>query len=182
MTGTDNRCQTREDEDRGSIMTLARAARRAVPAAIRSRATLGRIDYESAFTVATDPCDHRSAEQWARAMYESPPTAQRVFIWYSWKALTARLGPYPSDKHILGYRIKTNDRDYICFSVTWTLGLTCDLVLAVAPETATLGSFVELNRPAARIVWPMVALLHERIVPYWLTRAARSGRTSSRAR
>ncbi len=159
-------------------MTLARAAQRAVPETIRSRATLGRIDYENAFSVAADPTDRRSAEQWARTMNESPPTAQRAFIWYGWKALSARLGPYPSDDYVLGYQIKANDQDCICFSVEWALGLTCDLVLSVAPESATLGSFVELKRPAARIVWPIVALLHERIVPYWLSRAARAGQHS----
>jgi len=156
-------------------MTRARAAKLAVPENIRSRARLSRIDYESAFSVAADTTDRRSAEQWARTMYESPPTAERLFVWYGWKALTARLGPYPSDDHVLGYRIKANERDYICFSVEWALGLACELVLYTAPGAAGLASFVELKRPPARIVWPIVALVHERIVPRWLSRAARTG-------
>ncbi len=159
-------------------MTPARAAKLAVPENIRSRARVGRIDYESAFSVAADPTDRRSAEQWVRAMYESPPTAQRLFVWYGWKALTARLGPYPSDDHVLGYRIEANERDHICFSVEWALGLACDLVLHTGPGVAALASFVELKRPAARIVWPTVAPLHERIVPRWLSRAARAGQLS----
>lgn len=154
----------------------ARATKIAVPDAIRARAGTARIDYESAFSVAADPADGRSAEQWARAMYESPPTAERLIVWYGWKALTAQLGPYPSNDHVLGYRIEANERDLICFSVQWALGLACDLVLYLAPSTAVLATFVKLKRPAARIVWPMAVPVHERIVPRWLSRAARAGR------
>ncbi len=53
------------------------------------------------------------------------------------KALTARLGPYPSDNHVLGYRIEANEQNRICFSVEWALGLACDLVLYTAPSSAT---------------------------------------------
>lgn len=158
--------------------TRARAAKVAVPEDVRSRARVSHIDYESAFSVAADPADRRSAEQWARAMYESPPTAQRLFVWYGWKALTARLGPYPSDDHILGYRIEAKEPDYISFSVEWALGLACDLVLYTGPSAATLATFVELKRPAARIVWPTMVPMHERIVSRWLTRAARAGHLS----
>lgn len=153
-----------------------RAARITVPEDIRSRSGLGRIDYESAFSVAVDPADRRSAEQWARATYESPPALQRLFVRCGWKALGAQLGPFPSDEHVLGYRIGTNERDRICFSVRWRLGLASELVLSTGPTSATLASFVELERPAARIVWPAVVPMHERIVPYWLARAARTGR------
>lgn len=156
-------------------MTPARAVRITVPEHIRARATVGRIDYESAFSVAADQYDHRSAEQWARAMYESPLTAQRLVVFYGWKVLTARLGPYPSADHVLGYRIQENEEGLICFSVEWALGLACDLVLYTGPGVAALASFVELKRPAGRIVWPIVAPMHERIVPRWLSRAAWTG-------
>lgn len=75
-----------------------RAARITVPEDIRSRSGLGRIDYESAFSVAVDPADRRSPEQWARATYESPPALQRLFVRCGWKALGAQLGPFPSDE------------------------------------------------------------------------------------
>lgn len=158
-------------------MTTAgiRAVKIAVPEAIRARVGPGRIDYQSAFSVITDPVDVRSAEQWARAMYESPPTAERLIVWYGWKTLTARLGPYPSQAHVLGYRIEANERNYIRFSVEWALGLACDLVLYLGPGAAVLATFVELKRPAARIVWPLAVPVHERIVPRWLSRAAHAG-------
>lgn len=103
-----------------------------------------------------------------------PCTSRRpqLIVWYGWKALTARLGPYPSNDHVLGYRIEANERDYICFSVEWALGLACELVLYLGPSTAVLASFVELKRPAARIVWPMAVPVHERIVPRWLPGSA----------
>ncbi len=154
--------------------TAVQVVKIAVPEAIRARVATGRIDYQSAFSVNTDPADRRSAEQWARAMYESPPTAERLIVWYGWKTLTARLGPYPSTDHILGYRIQANERAYIRFSVEWVLGLACDLVLHLGPEAAVLATFVELKRPAAKIVWPMAVPVHERIVPRWLSRAART--------
>jgi hypothetical protein len=86
--------------------------------------------------VEVDPVDQRSAERWARAMYESPPAVERLFVWYGWKALTARLGPYPSRDHVLGYRIEASEQNYIRFSVEWALGLACDLVLYTGPSTA----------------------------------------------
>lgn len=154
----------------------ARASKIAVPEAVRARAGTIRIDYESAFSVNADPVDGRSAEQWARAMYEAPPTFERLIVWYGWKTLTARLGPYPSNDHLLGYRIGVNEGDYISFSVEWALGLACELALCLGPSTAVLATFVELNRPAAKIVWPMAVPVHERIVPRWLSRAARVGK------
>jgi hypothetical protein len=156
------------------IATHARATKIAVPEDIRLRTRVSRVDYESAFSIGTDAGDRRSPEQWARATYESPPAADRLFVWYGWKALTARLGPYPSDDHVLGYRIEANERDYICFGVEWALGLACDLLLYIRPSEIALASFVELKRPAARVVWPTVVPIHERIVPRWLGRAARA--------
>lgn len=153
----------------------SRVTKTAVPEEIRSRAGVGRIDYEVAFCVVADPVDRRSAERWARAMYESPPAIERLFVWYGWKALTARLGPYPSKDHVLGYWIEANEQDYIRFSVEWALGLACDLVLYTGPSTATLASFVQFERPAARFVWPAVIPIHERIVRRWLRRAAQTG-------
>ena len=152
-----------------------RATKVAVPEHIRARAGISRIDYEVAFRVGADATDRRNAEQWARATYESPPTVERLFVWYGWKVLTARLGPYPSDDHILGYRIEANESDYIRFNVEWALGLSCALVLYLDGASATLASFAELTRPAARFVWPMVVPFHERIVPRWLSRAAQAG-------
>lgn len=158
-----------------STVRAPRASKIAVPKAIHARAGTSRIDYESAFSVPADPVDGRSAEHWARAMYEAPPAAERLIVWYGWKTLTARLGPYPSNDHILGYRIGANEGDYISFSVEWALGLACELVLYLGPSTAVLATFVELKRPAAKIVWPMAVPVHERIVPLWLSRAARAG-------
>lgn len=157
----------------------ARASKIAVPEAIRARAGMKRIDYEGAFSVTADPVDHRSAEQWARAMYEAPPTAERLFVWFGWKGCTARLGPYPSSDYVLGYRIGVNEGNYISFSVEWALGLACELALHLGPSTAVLATFVEFKRPAAKIVWPLAVPVHERIVPRWLLRAARAGTTTA---
>ena len=107
-------------------------------------------------------------------MYESPPAVERLFVWYGWKALTARLGPYPSEDHVLGYRIEANEQDCIRFSVEWALGLACDLVVYTGPATAAIASFVQLERPAARLVWPAVIPVHERTVTRWLSRAAQA--------
>jgi hypothetical protein len=147
-----------------------RATKTAVPEEIRSRAGVGRIDYEVAFCVVADPVDRRSAEQWARAMYESPPAVERLFVWYGWKALTARLGPYPSEDHVLGYRIEANEQDYIRFSVEWALGLACDLVLYTGPSTATLASFVSRHETRTIPIPPeLVRLLRAHIKRYGTT-------------
>lgn len=132
------------------------------------------FDYQSAFSVAVSPHDSRPAEAWARQMYEAAPHPERLFVWYGWKALTARLGPFPSEDHVLGYRIRERRADLIRFSVEWRLGLHCDLVLYLDGSTATLVTFVRTPTRVAKIVWPAVVPLHEVLVPRWLERAAAS--------
>lgn len=86
-------------------------------------------------------------------------------------------GPYPADTHILGYRILTNEPDFVRFSVRWRVGLRCELVLSTRPESVTLDLFVEFERTAAKILWRAMVPIHELSVPYWLGRAARIGPT-----
>ncbi len=48
-------------------------------------------------------------------------------------------------------------------------------MLYAGSSAVALASFVEFKRPTARLVWPTVAPLHERIMRRWLSRAAQAG-------
>ena len=158
----------------------SRVTKTAVPEEIRSRAGVGRIDYAVAFCVVADPVDRRSAERWARAMYESPPAIERLFVWYGWKALTARLGPYPSKDHVLGYWIEANEQDYIRFSGrVGTRPRLQTLVLYTGPSAATLAPCraVRATRRQVRIAGRS-SRSTTRIVRRWLRRPAQTGEVS----
>ena len=132
------------------------------------------VDYQSAFRSPIALDDRRDAEAWAREMYESSPSLQRLFVWWGWKALTAQLGPYPSKDHILGYQIRENRPQLVRFGVTWRIGLSCDLILCLSGSSAILVSLVQLRTRTAKAAWRLAQPIHEYLVPHWLGRAARA--------
>jgi hypothetical protein len=50
--------------------------------------------------------------------------------------------------------------------------LTARLVVRVAESTVVHATFVRYERAPARIVWPVAAGIHRRVVPFLLGRAA----------
>lgn len=143
-----------------------------VPEDLRSQCVLTRIDYQDALRIDTAQAASRSPEQWARDMFESPPTPVRLMVWYGWKALTAKLGPHPSSAHVLGYTIEEKRADCIRFSVAWALGLSCNLILRTGPSSVTFATFVQHRRRISRMVWLAVVPAHRQITRRLLTRAA----------
>ena len=137
------------------------------------------VNYQSAFQIPITLDNNRDAEAWAREMYESSPAFERVFVWWGWKAVSAQLGPYPSKDHILGYQIRENQPELIRFSVTWRIGLSCDLILYLSKSSVTLASLVHLRTRTARAAWCLARPIHEYLVPHWLGRAARAAHISA---
>lgn len=133
---------------------------------------VAKFDYSAAWEVLVSGTDARPAEHWARATFEGAPRVLRTLIVAGWTAgLGLRLGPRPSPDHVLGWRIVTAAPDLIILRVQSVVVGTAHLVLRVAGPQVVLASFVHYEKRPARVVWSIVAPLHERIVPYLLGHA-----------
>lgn len=130
-------------------------------------------DYEVAFEIPRPEGRRRSAEQWARSMFEEAPLALRWFLIVGWIALTCRLRlrPRRSPTRVLGWEIESHSPDTVVLVVHAWVGITSRLVVSVDAGSVTLASFVHCTRPAARAVWAAAIPLHERVLPYLLASA-----------
>jgi hypothetical protein len=134
---------------------------------------LGTSNYAAAWEVAVAGASGRSAEIWARAIFEDAPRALRLFIVAGWICgLGLRLGPRPSPTHVLGWEIASRETDRIILSVRSVVLGTARFVLSVQESRIVLVSSVGYERPWAGVVWRIVTPLHHRIVPYLLAHAA----------
>lgn len=133
--------------------------------------------YAASWEVAIADGDTRSAEQWARDIFEGAPPALRRFIVTGWIAgLRLTLGPRASPDHVLGWRIVTTTPELIILSVQSALIGTAHFVLHLEGSRVLLTNFVRYEKPAARPIWATVQPLHHRIVPYLFGHAASHSR------
>ena len=129
-------------------------------------------DYVDSCQVSTDGLPARSAEQWARAALEGMPRPLHWLVLVGWRVVLGfKLGPRPSPDHILGWRVVANSPEEVVIEAQSGL-MTADLLFRVDDSTVTWMTFVRHQRRASRPIWSIVGLLHRRIVPYTLARAA----------
>ena len=146
--------------------------------AIRMTSTLQDADYTDSFEVRTGDGDSRSGERWARDALEGMPVALRWLVLIGWKAvLGLRLGPAASPEHVLGWQIADSTPTALLLEARSPL-LVAQLAFRPTDSEMTWGTFVQFERSLGRVVWLAVGLLHRRIVPYVLGRAARRPRFS----
>jgi Protein of unknown function (DUF2867) len=129
-------------------------------------------DYSDGFTIEVLDSDKRSAEQWARSALEGAPAALRLFITAGWQwVLRLELGPSHSSDHVLGWKITQRLPGETVLELRSAF-LTAHLVFHRDATRLVWMTFVDYEQPMAAIIWPPVSLLHRRIVPYALRRAA----------
>ena len=129
-------------------------------------------NYAVAWEVAAAGANRRSAEEWARAIFEHPPPALRRFVVVGWIwGLGLRLGPRASPDHVLGWAIASRARDRIILRVHSVVLGTAHFVLRVETSRIVLASFVRYEKPWAGAVWWLVKPLHHLIVTYLLAHA-----------
>jgi len=129
-------------------------------------------DYCGGFAIDLPSRNEGSTEQWARTILEGAPVALRWFIVAGWRfVLGLRLGPRHSTEHILGWRITRRLHDETVLEVRSAF-LTAHLVFDRDGSRLVWSTFVRYDRRIAALIWPPVSLLHRRIVPYTLARAA----------
>lgn len=133
-------------------------------------------DYEVAFEIERPEGVPRSAERWARAMFEEAPLAMRWFLIVGWSAITCRISPRRSPARILGWQIESTSPQTAVIAVRAWVGLTSRLIFFADDDLVTVASFVRFTGPVtplARVVWAATVPLHERILPHLLTAARR---------
>lgn len=158
-------------------MGSARAQRTRVAPAVRAVGPFTEAcDYEVAFEIERPEDPTRSAEQWARAMFEEAPLAMRWFLIVGWSAITCRISPRRSSARILGWQIESTSPQTTVIAVQAWVGLTSWLIFSIDEDFVTVASFVRFSGPVtplARAVWAATVPLHERILPHLLTAARR---------
>jgi hypothetical protein len=144
-----------------------------MPEGILTLGTLGDPSYTYACEITASATDSRSAEQWARAVFEGAPRLLRWFIVAGWiGGLGLRLGPRRSPAHVLGWKIVSRTPTTIVLGVE-SFVLSARLVVQVGDSQIVHATFVRYRRRPARILWAAAAPIHRRVVPYLLGRAAR---------
>jgi hypothetical protein len=96
----------------------------------------------------------------------------RALVVAGWKlGLGLRLGPVPSDDHVLGWKIASISTDLVILEVKFRFGAAHNIVRVEGPRVV-VATFVRHEERGGSTVWAMAAPLHHRIVPYLLGHAA----------
>jgi hypothetical protein len=141
------------------------------PSDVRAAGTLADPDYLDAFEL-SGPFDARSAEHWARAIFEDAPLAMRLFLLLGWRfVLGLRLGPRSSPDHVLGWKIIRASAETIVLGVDSNILGQAQLVVQVERTRVVLGTLISFERGRAHAIWFAIGLIHRRTLSYLLTRA-----------
>ena len=150
------------------------ARRTQLPADIPATGALPDPDYASAFEASIPPTPSRTAEAWARAVFEGAPPAMRWFMRTGWRfPLRFRLAPPGAPDHILGCRIIHDEPTAVVLEQRSPL-MTAHNVVLVEPTRVVWATLVRRRSPLARPLWSVAAAIHHRTLPRLLTRATRT--------
>lgn len=114
-----------------------------------------------------------------REVLEGAPRPVRWFVLFGWRVgLGLRPGPWPSPTHVLGWRVVSRTPQVVILTQQSAL-VSAHLLLRVEESQVVLATFVRYEHRAARAVWTIGSIVHRRIAPYLLTRAASTPKISS---
>ncbi len=125
-----------------------------------------RADYADVFDRRTEV--RATPERWARAMFGDVPNLAEWVIWQA--LLHMPLERTASADTIAGWPIRGRGDDWILLeNASWFVRAT--LRVTAADGVVSLATSVRYDRPVARVVWPLLSVVHRRLVP-GLLRAA----------
>lgn len=145
----------------------------AVSPAARRLSTITRVDYEDAFEIHTGPTHRRTAEEWAREIFEGAPLPTRMALRSAWFLLGAELHHDPPDRFIFGLEVLRRTSEFVFLGVGSRLGASAELLLEREQDTLRFTTFVRLGTPAARAMWSQAAAGHRFAVRYLFGHGAR---------
>lgn len=129
---------------------------------IRSLSTLSMIDYEDLFTVTAPRAAQATPDRWARVTLEGASPTARFIVWQVFCGL--ELERQPSPDHIAGWKVSGRDVGWIRSEAeSWFM--TAEAILLVEAEQVSIALFIRYKRPAARLIWGTLSVVHRRAMP-----------------
>jgi hypothetical protein len=153
------------------VVPAGRVSQVLLPADARALSTLSEVDYEDAFIV--DVPGERTAEQWARAVFNDAPLAVRTRLVSGWMGLGLKLGEPWSAHRVLGWKVRQSSPSVVLLAAESPLGLQAELLFRTEPRGLLFATLVQQNNPAARAVWIRITATHQNVVRSLLEHAAR---------
>ena len=162
-------------------MRPRRVRRVDVPQQIAGSFARSTANYAAAFAVTSDAADTRTPLQWATAAFEGAPAAVRSCLVFGWMfVLRLKLGPRPSDDHVLGWEVAEGDlvAGSTALLATSRFLRACNIVM-VHETTVTWVTLVHYSHPAARPLWAIARPIHHLTIRYLLARASRTAEVAA---
>lgn len=126
-------------------------------------------DYSDTFEASVAAAEEQPAEAWMRTALEGAPLLVRCFVKFGWRFV---LGFRPSrSANILGWPIVESTDERILLEQKSRL-VAAALLLRTGPAGVTWATRVRYEAKGASIVWGVVGVVHRRVVPYIISRAA----------
>lgn len=114
----------------------------------------------------------RTAEGWARAVFEEGPALLRGFVAAGWRlVLLLRLGPRTSPDHVAGWAVVDRSPAHVALEAESPL-LAAQNTIDVTDSCVTWTTTVHYRRGVARVIWAVALPVHRLTVRYLLRRAA----------
>jgi hypothetical protein len=130
-------------------------------------------DEADSFEVRLDQPDIHSAEEWVRTALEDAPAGLRLLIRRVHRdVIRFRLGPQSDADHILGWQIVTSSPDVLQLEAAGPVARGVIVARRQSSTRATLTTFVFYRNSSARLMWPFIRPVHQRVARYLLHRAA----------
>jgi hypothetical protein len=142
---------------------------------LRRLDSLADPDFVYACAIPSETDTDRTAEQWARSVFEDMPRLLQALVLFGWvTVLRLRLAPRSSPSHVLGWSLLSATPTVAVLAVKSPF-LSAHLLVRVAHDEVAHVTFVRYDRPPARVLWMLATPLHRIVIPYCLRRAARQG-------
>ncbi|GAA3570602.1 hypothetical protein GCM10022222_63400 [Amycolatopsis ultiminotia] len=126
-------------------------------------------DYTSTLEIARPAGDRRTAQQWARAVWEDAPRPVRTFLRVGWRCLGLRADPAP--ERVLGWTVAESGPDHVVLTVPARI-MTSRNVVRLDETHVRWTTDVDFDRSPARLLWSLAVPFHRRLIPARLRRVA----------
>jgi hypothetical protein len=143
-----------------------------VPASVRERSTLTRIDYADTFLVDIGAAQV-TAEQCAREVLEGAPLAIRTQLLSGWSSIGLKISKDSPPHSVLGWQVRQNTPDFILLGADSRIGMPGELMFSKDGDTLLFASLVRHGNQLARAVLATIEPAHVRMVRHILHPAGR---------
>jgi deazaflavin-dependent oxidoreductase (nitroreductase family) len=126
-------------------------------------------DFTSTVDISRPDGDPRTAEQWARAVWEDAPAPVRAFLRAGWACLGLRVRRGP--ERVFGWTVVESAPETVVLEAPSSL-MTARNVVSIDGARVRWSTTVSYRRPTARLLWALAAPFHERLIPARLREVA----------